>query len=556
MAFSFKHPYSFALGYEQPVAYFCMEYAIHQPLKLYAGGLGFLAGSHLRSAYDMKQNLVGIGILWKFGYYDQVRKPDQTMDVLFQEKVYGFLQPTEIRFSLTIGGKDITVTAYYLPPQLFCTAPLFLLSTDLPENDYLAKTICHKLYDPNPETRLAAAILLGIGGAKLLEYLNWEPAIYHLNESHALPLAFHLYGKWKDLVRLRSHLAFTNHTPEAGGNPQSSISLLEKIGFFGNVPVAEMRHITNVTGDVLDLTKACLLLAGKSNAVSKLHRKTLLTNWSKEVDLSGLISITNAQHFRYWSDIPLYDAILSGNINLLKERKKEGKDQLFDIVADQNGEILDRDVLTIVFAKRFTGYKRADLLLSKMDRFHQLVTSTKYPVQIIWAGKPYPMDYSAIGIFDKVVNLCKSYSNCSVLVGYELKLSKQLKLGADLWLNVPRFTHEASGTSGMSAAMNGAINCTIADGWAPEFVQDNRNSFVIPHADPELPDHQQDDADANALFDILENKVLPTYYDQPSQWLNIMQHSLQDIIPQFDSNRMAGEYYTQLYLPCLSENPQ
>lgn len=550
MAFSFQHPYNFAPGFEQPVAYFCMEYAIHQPLKLYAGGLGFLAGSHLRSAYELRQNLVGIGILWKFGYYDQVRKPDQTMDVLFQEKVYGFLQATDIKFSLKIAGHDIWVTAYYLPPQIFNTAPLFLLSTDLPENDYLAKTICHKLYDPNPETRTAAAILLGIGGAKLLEILKWDPAVYHLNESHALPLAFHLLEKWKSLPQVTQRLTFTNHTPEAGGNPQSSISLLEKMGFFGGLSIGEIRSFTGIAGDQLDHTRICLQLAGRSNAVSRLHRQTLQSIWAGKADLSKLTSITNAQNFRYWADTELYDALQKGDSARLESRKKEGKDQLFEIVADQNGEMLDRNMLTIVFAKRFTGYKRADLLLNNMDRFHQLITNTRFPVQIIWAGKPYPMDYSAIGIFDKVVNLCKSYSNCSVLVGYELKLSRQLKLGADLWLNVPRFTHEASGTSGMSAAMNGAINCSIADGWAPEFLADGRNGFIVPHANPEWAEHLQDEADANALYDVLEKSILPAYYEQPTRWLDIMKQSMMDISPQFDSNRMAAEYYEKLYLPC------
>lgn len=551
MAFTFQHPYTFAPGFEQPVAYFCMEYAIHQPLKLYAGGLGFLAGSHLRSAFELRQNLVGIGILWKYGYYDQVRKPDQTMDVLFQEKVYGFLQATDIKFSLKVAGHDVTVTAYYLPPEIFNTVPLFLLSTDLPENDYLAKTISHKLYDPNPETRTAAAILLGIGGAKLLEILGWEPSVYHLNESHALPLAFHLLGKWKNPTQVSQRLTFTNHTPEAGGNPQSSISLLEKMGFFAGLPIGEIRNFTGISGDLLDHTRISFQLAGRSNAVSKLHRQTLQGIWAEKADLSKLTSITNAQNFRYWADPELYDALQKGDSSRLQSRKKEGKDQLFEIVADQNGEMLDRDILTIVFAKRFTGYKRADLLPNNMDRFHQLITNSRFPVQIIWAGKPYPMDYSAIGIFDKVVNLCKSYSNCSVLVGYELKLSRQLKLGADLWLNVPRFSHEASGTSGMSAAMNGAINCTIADGWAPEFVRDGQNGFVIPHANPEWPDHLQDEADANALYDVLENSVLPVYYGQPLKWLDIMKQSMLDIIPQFDSNRMAAEYYEKFYLPCV-----
>ena len=183
------------------MAYFCLEFGIHQVLKTYAGGLGFLAGSHMRTAFELQQNMVGIGILWKYGYYDQVRKQDQAMDVLFQEKVYGFLKKTDIKFTIRISGHEVFVTAYYLPPEVFQTALVFFLSTDVPENDYLAKTISYKLYDSNPETKVAASILLGDGGARLLEKINWLPDVYHLNESHALPLAFHLYNRYKSLVK-------------------------------------------------------------------------------------------------------------------------------------------------------------------------------------------------------------------------------------------------------------------------------------------------------------------------------------------------------------------
>ena len=169
MDFSFKHPYTFGAGYEKPVAYFSMEFAVHQPLKTYCGGLGFLSGSHLRSAFELKQNMIGIGILWKYGYYDQTRKQDQTMYVLFEEKIYGFLKETGIKFTIKINGHDVYVSALYLPPETFNTAPIFFLNTDIPENDYLAKTISHKLYDANPETTIAAAILLGVGGAKLFK---------------------------------------------------------------------------------------------------------------------------------------------------------------------------------------------------------------------------------------------------------------------------------------------------------------------------------------------------------------------------------------------------
>lgn len=547
MSFSFTFPYDINPAFQKRVAYFCMEFGIHQSLKTYAGGLGFLAGSHMRSAYELRQNMIGIGILWKYGYYDQVRKQDQTMDVLFQEKVYGFLKKTDIRIAIKVSGHDVFVTAYYLPPEVFNTAPVFFLSTDIPENDYLAQTICHKLYDFNPETKIAAAILLGAGGAKLLEKINWVPDVYHLNESHALPLAFHLYGTFKKVEEVRKKLVFTNHTPEPGGNEKTNMALLDKLGFFCDIPTTELRDIAHIENDTLDHTLTALRLAGIANGVSHLHQQSLCKTWSKYEKVCPIIPITNAQNFSYWHDPEMYKALYGNDDQALIKKKLEGKKLLFEEVADQNGEMFDPKILTIVFAKRFGGYKRPDLLLNNMERFQRLVTNTERPVQIIWAGKPYPMDYAAIALFDKIVNLCKTYTNCSTLVGYEMKLSKLLKQGADVWLNVPRITHEASGTSGMSAAMIGAVNVSIAEGWFPEFAKDKINSFVVPHANPELLVHQQDEADANSLYELLENEVIPFYYNNPSGWLSVVKNGMRDIVPQFDSNRMAKEYYEKLY---------
>jgi starch phosphorylase len=245
----------------------------------------------------------------------------------------------------------------------------------------------------------------------------------------------------------------------------------------------------------------------------------------------------------------MYRLLAEDSDGALMQRKKACKRILFEEVADQNGEIYDENILTIVFAKRFAGYKRAQLLLADPERFDRLVKNKEKPVQIIWAGKPYPMDYENIAVFDRIVHLSKQYYNCSTLVGYELKLSKLLKAGADVWLNVPRLTREASGTSGMTAAMNGAVNLSIPDGWYPEFAKDGENGFVIPPADPALPDHRIDDLDAASLYDQLENRVLPMYYEQPGQWMNIMKNSMTDIIPAFDSKRMADEYYRKMYIP-------
>ncbi len=547
MPFTFKHDYKIDENYKTKTAYFCMEFALDQPLKTYAGGLGFLAGSFMKSAYELNQNIVGIGILWKYGYYNQTRKHDQTMDVLFEEKKYGFLIDTKIKFEITIAGKAVWVTAFYLPSHVFQSAPIFFLSTDLPENDYLSKTISHKLYDANPETSIAASILLGAGGSKFLDLINWEPEIYHMNESHALPIGFYLLNKFKEIDIVKAKLVYTNHTAEDAANKVSSIALLVKMSYFCGISSDYVS--TNFTNDNANLnhTYVALLLSGKANAVSELHKKKLLSIWGKYNNICPIHSITNAQNFKFWHNECLYKAVKNNDINEFENEKKKCKQKLFEIVADQCGEIYDENICTLVFAKRFASYKRADLLLNNMDRFLKIINNEKYPVQIIWAGKPYPMDYFGIGIFDKIVNICKSYYNCSILVGYEISLSKSLKFGSDVWLNTPRIGHEASGTSGMSASMNGAINIGIQDGWFPEFAKNEENAFVINACENCLPDILQDEKDAENLYSILENEVIPMYYENREKWFEITKKSMLDILPNFDSNRMARAYYDTLY---------
>ena len=319
------------------------------------------------------------------------------------------------------------------------------------------------------------------------------------------------------------------------------------MGFFCDIPLTEVRAITKTEGDELDHTLSALRLAGKANGVSKIHHATLCKMWSGNEGICEIKSISNAQNFKYWHDQELYAALAANNRTNMQQIKLLRKRNLFEIVADQCGEMYNDNIFTLVFAKRFAGYKRPDLFFHDMDRFHQLVTQKKRPIQIIWAGKPYPMDYVGIGVFDKIVEIGKTYSNCAVLVGYELALSKLLKQGSDAWLNVPRLTHEASGTSGMSAAMNGSVNVALPDGWFPEFAKDKINSFIVPPCDTGLPEDLQDDADAASLYNLLENEVLPMYYDYPGRWIEMMENGMRDIIPQFDSNRMAHEYYTGLY---------
>ena len=239
----------------------------------------------------------------------------------------------------------------------------------------------------------------------------------------------------------------------------------------------------------------------------------------------------------------------------IDDRKRYLKKRAFEIVADQTGKLFNPDVFTIVWARRFAGYKRAGLLTTDEDRFEALLNNTDRPVQIIWAGKPYPVDHPAISEFNQLVHLSKKYKNVAVLTGYELTLSKRLKQAADCWLNNPRVPREASGTSGMTAAMNGAINLSTDDGWIPEFINHGHNGFVVPKADyANMAVHEQDQYDLNKLYEILENEMLPLYYSNYNTWRQVIKNGMQDVRFRFDSNRMAHEYYDLLYKDRVLQN--
>ncbi len=546
---AFSVPYPVEERYSKKVAYFSMEFATHQPLKIYSGGLGFLAGSHLRSAYELRQNMIGIGILWKYGYYDQERNQDQTLDVAWNEKSYSFLEDTGIKFQVTIHEHPVWVKVLYLNPETFKTAPLFLLSTDLPENDYVSQTITHRLYDANVATKVAQFILLGVGGAKLVDLLGFQPELYHLNEAHALSAAFYLYRKFGNkMEEVRKRLVFTTHTPEEAGNEKHDIYLCHKMSYFCGLSVDEVKKLYDNDSDQFNHSLAALRFARLANGVSRLHGEVSRAMWSKYDHICPIISITNAQNWRYWADKQMYKFMEAGDDYWFDDRKKYLKKRAFEIVADQTGKIFNPDVFTIVWARRFAGYKRAGMITTAQEKFHQLMTDTKYPVQIIWAGKPYPVDHPAISEFNQLVHLSKQYKNMAVLIGYELGLSKRLKQASDAWLNNPRVPREASGTSGMTAAMNGAVNFSTDDGWIPEFINHGHNGFVVPQADyANMATHEQDQYDLNKLYEILENEILPLYYDNYSTWRQVMKNGMQDVRFQFDSNRMAHEYYDLLY---------
>lgn len=546
---NYQMPYSINPNYSKKVAYFSMEFAIDQALKIYSGGLGFLAGSHMRSVYNLKQDTVGIGILWKFGYYDQARNHDQTLNPVWTKKMYSFLEDTGIKFQIDIHDAPVWVKVMYLNPETFKTAPIFLLSTDVPENDHVSKTICHRLYDANESTKLAQYILLGKGGAKLLDELNLEREVYHLNEAHGLPAAFYLLKKFGgDLEKVKERLVFTTHTPEEAGNEKHNVHICHQMSYFSGLSLEEVKKIEGQDNDQFNHSLCALRMARIANGVSQLHGVVSNEMWGKYPGICEIKAITNAQDFKYWADKPLYNAREEREDEEFDFRKKYLKKRTFRIVADQCGKLFDSKVFTMVWARRFAGYKRADLLLQDKERFRKLLENKKYPVQIIFAGKPYPVDYAAISTFNNLVEESKNHKNMAVLTGYELSLSKSLKQGSDVWLNNPRVPREASGTSGMTASMNASVNLSTDDGWIPEFAKNGVNSFVVPQADyANMSVFDVDNYDMNQLYDILENQILPMYYERPDEWRQVVKNAMDDVKGQFNSDRMADEYYKIMY---------
>jgi glycogen phosphorylase len=381
----------------------------------------------------------------------------------------------------------------------------------------------------------------------LLDELGVDPEVWHLNEAHGLSAAFHLYEKHHSVEEVRKRLVFTTHTPEEAGNERHGFDLLRDFSFFSGVPEHEVREITGIHGDEFNHSLAALRLARIANGVSKLHGEVSRQMWKDYPGCCPITHVTNAQNKKYWADHGLEHARAGGSTEELRHRKRELKERLFRIVADQTGKLFRADVLTIVWARRFAGYKRPDLITRDIRRFREMLNNNDKPVQVIWAGKPYPFDYTAIDMFNSLIQLTKDYPNATVLVGYELELSRFLKYGSDIWLNNPVVTREASGTSGMTAAMNASVNLSTYDGWVCEFAKDGENSFIIPPADPGLSPEERDRHDMLGFYEALEQRILPMYYERPDDWAQVVMNSMNEVCPFFDSDRMADEYYRNIY---------
>ncbi|OGI02531.1 MAG: hypothetical protein A2Y25_07095 [Candidatus Melainabacteria bacterium GWF2_37_15] len=529
------------------VAYFSMEMAIDQTLSTYAGGLGFLAGSHMQSAGHLGVPMVGVTIFWSYGYYDQRISSEGTVEIAYVRKHYDFLTDTGIVTNVKIFGRDVKVKAFKLEPETFGTCPIFLLTTDIPENSPEDRTITHKLYDSNESTRIAQEVVLGVGGVRVLRAAGFNFDLIHMNEGHALPAAFELLREFNgDMNKVREKTVFTTHTPVSAGNEVHWVDTLQQGGFFAGVA---REKAVELGGENFSLTVAALKMSRIANAVSQLHGLVANKMWKNVEGRCPIIAITNAVNLNFWQDMRIRKAEQSPNYEDLISVKRTMKQELFKYVAGKTGKLFKPDVLTITWARRFADYKRAWLILMERDRIAKLLKEGK--VQLIFAGKFHPADTLGRDMFNNILKQSYELPNVVVLPNYELDLSSMLKKGTDVWLNTPLRPFEASGTSGMSANMNGAIHLSIFDGWAVEGTFHGINGYTVkyPGLDDDISWEERHWKDYECLMNIMDNNILPTYYEDKQKWAQLMRQAIRTAEAYFHSDRMVIEYYNRLYQP-------
>lgn len=526
------------------VAYFCMEYGLHEEFQIYAGGLGILAGDHLKTAGDLGLPLVGIGILWRYGYTNQFIGSDGRPYDVFPELHYDFLKDTGVKVKVNIQGEE-TVCRIWMTDK-YGNAPLYLLDTNLPENKHAWVT--GHLYGGNAETRIAQEIVLGIGGVRALRALGIDVDVYHFNEGHAALAGIELIREkmeegftfdeaWE---ATRKEIVFTTHTPVLAGNESHNMGTLEYMGAFNGLTREEMSLIG---GDPFNMTVAGLRLARIANGVAQLHGVTARKMWKHVNQAAPIIAITNGVHVPSWQDPRIKEAYEAGKDlwNVHMQIKKE----MLEEVKARTGIELNPEALTIGFARRAAPYKRANLIFQNPAIIDPLLRSGR--IQLIFAGKAHPQDELGKNIVASVVAMTRRYPQSVVfLENYDMKIGRILTRGCDVWMNNPRRPQEASGTSGMKAAMNGVLNFSVLDGWWPEGCVHGVTGWQIGGG---YEGPGQDEHDLYHLHKVLTEEVIPTYYENRPRWLEMMKASIRMSHYQFSTERMVKEYYDRMYLP-------
>lgn len=530
------------------VAYFCMEYGLDNQFKAYAGGLGILAGDYMKGAKDHGFPIVGIGIKWKQGYTDQMIDPKGQPYDTYHNYKYDFLEDTGVTVSVEIRKRTVMCKVWKL--ECFGNAPLYLLDTDLPENGE-DPWITGQLYGWFGEERIAQEIVLGVGGVRALRALGIEVDVYHFNEGHALFAGFELMREKREKglsfeeawAASRSEIVFTTHTPVVQGNESHPIQRLIYMGANMGMTAAQLKKLG---GDPFNMTVGALRLSRKSNAVAQLHGVTANKMWKHVKGRSEIVGITNAIHLPTWVDANMIETAVKGG-DLWTAHMKNKRD-LVGFVKERTGIELIADNLIIGFARRAVPYKRSDLIFSIPELIDPLLRDRK--IQIVFSGRAHPLDDTGKGIAANLVAMSKKYPGAVVfLENYGMDIGAALTRGSDVWLNNPRRPKEASGTSGMKAAMNGVLNLSILDGWWPEACDHGVNGWQFGDGFESENEEVLDAHDRDALYRVLLGDVVPTYYGNREKWVEMMRQSILSTKDNFAVKRMLVEYYELLYQP-------
>ncbi|HZP43087.1 MAG TPA: alpha-glucan family phosphorylase [Candidatus Binatia bacterium] len=525
---------------EPRVAYFCMEFGLDESFPIYAGGLGILAGDFIKSARDLGRPVVAVGLRWAHGYARQLIGPDGTPRSEFPEYAADFLDDTRVRVRVRIGSREVEARVWHT--ERWGNAPLYLLEPVAREDAWITR----RLYEPTLDCRVAQEVLLGVGGVRALRKLGFEIDTYHFNEGHAVfagveMIAERMAGNvefaeaWR---AVRDSIVFTTHTPIPAGNEVHPLSELRRLGASCELVDWEMRQLG---GDPFNMTVAGLRLARRSNAVSRIHGEVSRAMWRDVEGASEIIAITNGVHVPTWQDARIREA--SGSATGLWQTHQVLKRELLAAIEERAGVALAPDVCTIGFARRAAAYKRSDLVFRDPARLEPLLAAGR--LQLVFAGKAHPDDPEGARIVANLVAMARRHPTTVVFVpDYDMGLARRLTRGADVWLNNPIRPLEASGTSGMKAALNGVLNLSVLDGWWPEACEHGTNGWAF--GDDESDPAERDRKDAEALYDVLEREVLPAYADR-ARWTAMMQASIASVQQRFSSDRMVEEYFARLY---------
>ncbi len=598
-----------------PIAYFCAEYGLTETLGIYSGGLGVLAGDHAKTASDMALPFVAVGLFYHRGYFRQTIDADGHQEHAYPDYDplrlallrVASLEGEPLTIPVELPGRTVWCAVWLARVG---RVPLLLLDTDIPENAPPDRPITSILYVRGREMRFCQEMVLGVGGVRTLRALGIDPAVWHLNEGHS---AMMLVERTRELVaqgvaldealgRVRRDSVFTIHTPVSAGNERFDAQLVRRLAApLAGPDAIDLERILELGRGVdgssaeFDMTAFSLRLTNGANAVSRLHAETANATWAPVLE-RPILGITNGIHVPSWVGRPLrtlyqdrggdlddLDAevrakrfwdrtdqipdrqlwsahtrqklelahFVRGRLLAQLARQGESPDELEAI-----GHLMDGNALTIGFARRFATYKRAALLFSDEERLAGILWNPERPVQIVFAGKAHPADRPGQRVIQEIWERSRSprlRGRVFMVEDYDMRVARFLIQGVDVWLNNPRRPLEASGTSGMKAAVNGIVNLSVLDGWWDEG-WDGSNGWAIGGRETIPDEGAQDWADAQELYRLLEHEVVPRYYERdrdglPKAWLALARNSIRSTIWQFSTTRMLEEYTEQLYLP-------